>query len=45
MRREEKREANDYGNESNEIELRDDKALVPYAARLLMPGSQSRVQI
>jgi hypothetical protein len=44
MRREEKREANDYGNESIEIELRDDKALVPYVAWLPMPGSQSRVQ-
>jgi hypothetical protein len=30
--REEKREVNDYGHESNEIKLRDDKALVPYAA-------------
>jgi hypothetical protein len=28
-RREKKGEANDYGHESIEIELRDDKALVP----------------
>jgi hypothetical protein len=43
-RREEKREANDYGNESIEIELRDDKALVPHAAWLPMLGSRIRVQ-
>jgi hypothetical protein len=33
-RREKKREANDYGHESIEIELQDDKALVPHAAWL-----------
>jgi hypothetical protein len=43
-RREEKGEANDYSHESIEIELRDDKALVPHAAWLPMPGSQSRIQ-
>jgi hypothetical protein len=30
--REEKGEANDYGYESTKTKLRDDKALVPYAA-------------
>jgi hypothetical protein len=43
-RREEKGEANDYDYEFVEIELRDDKALVPHAACLPMPGSRSRVQ-
>jgi hypothetical protein len=43
-RREKKGEANDYGHESIEIKLRDDKALVPYAAWLPMLGSRSRIQ-
>jgi hypothetical protein len=43
-RREEKGEANDYGYESIEIELRDDKAFVPHAAWLPMTGSRSRIQ-
>jgi hypothetical protein len=42
-RREKKGEADDYGHESIEIELRDDKALVPYVAWLPMPGSRSRI--
>jgi hypothetical protein len=39
--REEKGEANDYGHESIEIKLRDDKALMPHAAWLPMPASRS----
>jgi hypothetical protein len=35
-KREEKGEIDDYGHESNQIELRDDKALVPYATWLPM---------
>jgi hypothetical protein len=39
-----KGEADDYGHESTKIELRDDKAHVPYAAWLSMPSSGSRIQ-
>jgi hypothetical protein len=42
-RREKEGEADDYGHESTEIELLNDKALVPYATWLPMPSSQSRV--
>jgi hypothetical protein len=42
-RREKEREANDYGYESSDIELRNDKALVPYATWLPMPTSLSGV--
>jgi hypothetical protein len=42
-RREEEGEADDYGHESTDIELRNDKALVPYAAWLSMPSSRSRI--
>jgi hypothetical protein len=38
-RREKEGEADDYGHESTKIELRDDKALVPYAAWLPMLSS------
>ena len=40
-RREKKGEADDYGHESIEIELRDDKALVPHATWLPVPASRS----
>jgi hypothetical protein len=40
-RRRKEGEADDYGHESTDIELRNDKALVPYAAWLPMPSSQS----
>jgi hypothetical protein len=43
-RREKEGEADDYGHESAEIELRNDKALVTYAASLSMPSSRSRIQ-
>jgi hypothetical protein len=43
-RQEEKGEANDYGHESIEIKLRDDKALVPHAAWIPMPASQSGIR-
>ena len=43
-RREKKGEADDYGHESIEIELQDDKALVPPTAWLPMLGSRSRIQ-
>jgi hypothetical protein len=42
-RREKEGEANDYGYESTDFELRNDKALVPYAAWLPMPSSRSGV--
>ena len=43
-RREKEGEADDYGHESTEIELRDGKALVPYTTWLSMPSSRSRIQ-
>jgi hypothetical protein len=42
--REEKGEANDYGHESIEIKLQDDKALVPHVAWLPMRASRSGIQ-
>jgi hypothetical protein len=42
-RREKEGEANDYGYESTDFELQNDKALVPYAACLPMLSSQSGV--
>jgi hypothetical protein len=36
--REEKGEIDNFGHESNEIKLRDDKALVPHATWLPMPA-------
>jgi hypothetical protein len=37
--REKEGEADDHGYESTDFELRNDKAFVPYAAWLSMPGS------
>jgi hypothetical protein len=42
-RREKEGEADDYGHEFTYIELRNDKAFVPYVAWLPMPSSRSRV--
>ena len=43
-RHEEKGEIDDYGHESNEIKLRDDKTLVPYATWLPMPIDRGGIQ-
>jgi hypothetical protein len=42
--REEEREAHDYGNESPEIKLRHDEAIMQHATRLSMPTGRSRIQ-
>jgi hypothetical protein len=42
--REKKGEADDYGHESIEINLWDDKGPMPHVAWLSMPGSRSRIQ-
>ena len=41
---EEEGNTHDYGYESSEVELRDDKAIVQYATRLPMPAGRSWIQ-
>jgi hypothetical protein len=41
---EEEGKTHDYGDESSEIELQDDNAIVQYATRLPMPAVRSSIQ-